>query len=430
MAVGPKPWTDAYRYHPFGVTLAASGSAPNPYRFAGRLLEPTSGQYDFGARSYDPALGAFTSLDTVLGAAANPIGLNRYLYAEANPGSLIDPDGHAACRYGDDCAEIAAAQALASLRRVAASAATAALAAWHGAERAEAAADLARAALSRPCRYGDKDDCAAWRQSLQTAYQRAQSAAVSAWARYRAAQKAADGAWAAVTRAERQLAAIQKRNGGPGTGLGQASALLTPVSNPKARPGPAPGPWMPSGSGSPTSASASKPLPTPGPLAPPQPRPAGPADSAGLHAALDLAGIANPIADGANAYLYAHEGDLGAAVISALSVIPVADVIKVLRAGDRGTSVLGHYPGYLDLAEATGGNVFNIPTSVWRTMSKAEQEAANLGFLQGIVARGDDVLLSVSAKKVRPGSALESELDYLFGKGYTLDPSGWKLIAP
>ena len=41
-----------------GRTGLAAASTISPYRFASRLLEPTSGQYDFGARQYDPALGA------------------------------------------------------------------------------------------------------------------------------------------------------------------------------------------------------------------------------------------------------------------------------------------------------------------------------------------------------------------------------------
>jgi RHS repeat-associated protein len=86
--------TDAYRYDPFGVDLDSQGTSLNPYRFQGRLLEPTSGQYDFGARQYDPAIAAFTSLDTVLGAAQNPLSLNRYLYVWANPEVMIDLDGH------------------------------------------------------------------------------------------------------------------------------------------------------------------------------------------------------------------------------------------------------------------------------------------------------------------------------------------------
>jgi RHS repeat-associated protein len=100
----------AYRYDAYGETCAAylAGSLTsdsNPWRFQGRILQNTSGQtdlYDFGARSYDPSLGAFTSFDTVAGSAQNPLTLNRYLYANANPATLVDPDGHAGRIYDRD----------------------------------------------------------------------------------------------------------------------------------------------------------------------------------------------------------------------------------------------------------------------------------------------------------------------------------------
>jgi len=73
-------------------------STPSPWRYQGKLLENTgtgtSDLYDFGFRSYAPGLGAFTSLDDVSGSAQNPISLNRFLYADANPETLVDPDGH------------------------------------------------------------------------------------------------------------------------------------------------------------------------------------------------------------------------------------------------------------------------------------------------------------------------------------------------
>ncbi len=98
----------AYRYDAYGETCASwyssTGSIAVPWRFGGRVLESGSGTdlYDFGARSYDPSLGAFTSFDSVAGSAQNPLTLNRYLYALGNPATLIDPDGHFAGDADDE----------------------------------------------------------------------------------------------------------------------------------------------------------------------------------------------------------------------------------------------------------------------------------------------------------------------------------------
>jgi len=126
-----------FRYDAFGqsVDAYAGGGAPSiPYRFQGRILQSAEGStdlYDFGARSYDPSLGTFTSFDTVSGSAQNPLTLNRYLYALANPASFIDPDGH--CAYnanthrmeGSDCSaaesaytDVSEEQQRAALRRL------------------------------------------------------------------------------------------------------------------------------------------------------------------------------------------------------------------------------------------------------------------------------------------------------------------------
>jgi hypothetical protein len=48
------------------------------------------------ARDYSPHLGTFTQQDSYQGSAANPASMNRFLYAHANPTTLIDPDGHRA----------------------------------------------------------------------------------------------------------------------------------------------------------------------------------------------------------------------------------------------------------------------------------------------------------------------------------------------
>jgi RHS repeat-associated protein len=108
-AIGPDAtFVNALRFDPYGQTVATwtatSGSVKMPWRYQGRILESagtgsSTDLYDFSARSYDPSLGGFTSFDSVSGSAQNPLTLNRYLYANANPGTLVDPDGH--CAYSD-----------------------------------------------------------------------------------------------------------------------------------------------------------------------------------------------------------------------------------------------------------------------------------------------------------------------------------------
>jgi RHS repeat-associated protein len=107
--------TDALRYDAWGQTLGvypATGSS-QPTRFRGLVdLAPTADPdvagpgsdplYLMGARTYSPHTGAFTSLDSYAGSAIDPASLHRYLYAHANPTTLIDPDGHRACEF-DPC---------------------------------------------------------------------------------------------------------------------------------------------------------------------------------------------------------------------------------------------------------------------------------------------------------------------------------------
>jgi RHS repeat-associated protein len=106
--------TDAYRYDGFGVQIASSGSAANPWRYRGLLnigADAWNGALlDMGARDYSPQLGAFTQRDSVQGAAANPMSMNRFLYALANPATLIDPDGHRACMEDDTGRCVASAE--------------------------------------------------------------------------------------------------------------------------------------------------------------------------------------------------------------------------------------------------------------------------------------------------------------------------------
>ena len=90
--------TAAFAYDAYGnLVSSVTSSLPTPWRYQGRILESAPGApdlYDFQARSYDPALGTFTSMDSVAGSVQNPVTLNRYLYAGADPTTLVDPDGH------------------------------------------------------------------------------------------------------------------------------------------------------------------------------------------------------------------------------------------------------------------------------------------------------------------------------------------------
>jgi RHS repeat-associated protein len=98
------------RYDAYGMTLATGGSgsvgAAN-WRYQGRLDISPAGLstplYSAGARDYSPGLGTFISFDSTMGKAADPISMNRYLYAVANPATMIDPDGHCATRQIDLC---------------------------------------------------------------------------------------------------------------------------------------------------------------------------------------------------------------------------------------------------------------------------------------------------------------------------------------
>jgi hypothetical protein len=93
-----------------------------------------------------------------------------------------------------------------------------------------------------------------------------------------------------------------------------------------------------------------------------------------------------------------------------------------------GSTVLGHYPEYANMADTLGHRRFDIPTAVWDKMTDAQRWTANQKFLDRTISRGDDILLSTPLDKVKPGSYFERELQYLSGKGYTPSADGTRLI--
>jgi len=87
----------AFTFDGFGNVVTQSGSASNPYRFAGIWGYRTHGDAGLllvGARYYDPEVGRFITADTWLGDVMEPQSLNRFVYAENDPINRVDPTGH------------------------------------------------------------------------------------------------------------------------------------------------------------------------------------------------------------------------------------------------------------------------------------------------------------------------------------------------
>ncbi len=86
--------SDTYDYEAFGEVLNQTGSTVNSYMFTGEARDSESGHYYLRARYYDPNRPGFTQMDTFQGFGSDPRTLHKYLYANADPGNIIDPSGH------------------------------------------------------------------------------------------------------------------------------------------------------------------------------------------------------------------------------------------------------------------------------------------------------------------------------------------------
>jgi RHS repeat-associated protein len=88
------------RYKPWGETRWESANAtPTDYTYTGQ--RDNTG--DFGlmyyvARMYDPALGRFTSADSIVPGAGNAGAWDRFGYVHNSPVKYSDPTGHRACQ--------------------------------------------------------------------------------------------------------------------------------------------------------------------------------------------------------------------------------------------------------------------------------------------------------------------------------------------
>jgi hypothetical protein len=120
-------------------------------------------------------------------------------------------------------------------------------------------------------------------------------------------------------------------------------------------------------------------------------------------------------------------GNVGYFLGGAATIVRKAGTMA-LSAPRRGSTVLGHFPEYLVKAEQLGSRRFNIPKEIRATMSLDERWAANVRFLDRLIARGDDVVLATRFSQIRPNSTLEREVQYLLDHGFEVVDDGWRLI--
>ena len=86
--------TDTYDYEAFGEVLNLMGETENSYLFTGEQFDASLNQYYLRARYYDQGIGRFTQMDTWMGNNFDPVTLHKYLYANADPGNMVDPSGN------------------------------------------------------------------------------------------------------------------------------------------------------------------------------------------------------------------------------------------------------------------------------------------------------------------------------------------------
>lgn len=87
-------YTANYTYDPNGILTASTGTSAtlNQLRYASGHQDPTTGQYNNRARTYDPQQGRFTSTDPLASPTSSPY-INNYAYADNNPLTRWDPTG-------------------------------------------------------------------------------------------------------------------------------------------------------------------------------------------------------------------------------------------------------------------------------------------------------------------------------------------------
>jgi large repetitive protein len=85
--------TDQYSYDAYGNIIYAIGSTQNVYQYRGEQSDPNLGMQYLRARSYNSRTGRFSNVDPFEGYQELPSSRHRYMYAENNPITYLDPSG-------------------------------------------------------------------------------------------------------------------------------------------------------------------------------------------------------------------------------------------------------------------------------------------------------------------------------------------------
>ncbi len=86
--------TDTYTFDAWGNLLSSTGDTENCFLYCGEQMDATTGLYYLRARYMNPGTGTFLTMDTYPASIFEPATLHRYLYANANPVSYVDPSGY------------------------------------------------------------------------------------------------------------------------------------------------------------------------------------------------------------------------------------------------------------------------------------------------------------------------------------------------
>lgn len=85
--------TDAYSYDAFGAVRSHSGSATQPFMFAGEETDVETNAVFLRARYMDTLVGRFTTQDAYPADVTRPDSIHRYIYVGQNPVNRVDPTG-------------------------------------------------------------------------------------------------------------------------------------------------------------------------------------------------------------------------------------------------------------------------------------------------------------------------------------------------